>query len=63
MKKPLYYFTIDLVIEEHGLTNYVEIVNKVYEEFGEVFTIKQLCKYLGKPKKNSNSITMKEIFG
>jgi hypothetical protein len=63
MKKPLYYFTIDLVVEEHGLINPVDIAEKVHEEFGEDISPQQIIKYLGKPKLKERGVTMKQIFG
>ena len=62
MIKPLYYFTIDLIIEEYDLSCPEKIANKVFEEFGEVFSPLQIQKYIGEPKKKQN-IKMKEIFG
>jgi hypothetical protein len=63
MKKQLYYFTIDLVIEQHGLKHPVDIAEKVYEEFGERISPNQIVKYLGKLKEKEKGLTLKNVFG
>jgi len=62
MTKPLYYFTIDLVIEEHKLTCPYEIANQVLNDFGEEFTVSEIVNYLKNPIKKYKGVTMKEIF-